>query len=118
MGRYLIFLLLLLSFPAAGALAQSDQSLPSAVQLDGFRFEYQGWNNCGPATLTNALTYFGYTDNQTRAAQFLKPNGEDKNVSPNEMIRFVNSQVFFELLEIFSEALHDNFFPSSNYLEP
>lgn len=93
MGRYLIFLLLLLSFPAAGALAQSDQSLPSAVQLDGFRFEYQGWNNCGPATLTNALTYFGYTDNQTRAAQFLKPNGEDKNVSPNEMIRFVNSQV-------------------------
>ena len=61
--------------------------------MSGFNFEYQGWNNCGPTTLTNALTYFGYTDDQLRAANYLKPNREDKNVSPWEMVRFVNSQV-------------------------
>lgn len=100
MGRYLWWLILLMILPAGNLLAQdsapvvsSTANRPSTLQLDGFRFEYQGWNNCGPATLTNALTFFGYTDNQNRAAQFLKPNGEDKNVTPEEMIRFVNSQV-------------------------
>jgi tetratricopeptide (TPR) repeat protein len=91
------FLLLLgsrLQAQASTTLVENTASnRPSVFQLDGFRFEYQGWNNCGPATLTNALTYFGYTDNQQRAARYLKPNGEDKNVTPQEMISFVNSQV-------------------------
>lgn len=67
--------------------------IPSAYQVQGFNFEYQQWNNCGPATLTTALTYFGYADDQLRAANWLKPNTEDKNVSPEEMAEFVNSQV-------------------------
>jgi tetratricopeptide (TPR) repeat protein len=81
---------LMLLTMAGGALAQD---IPSSYQLDGFRFEYQGWNNCGPATLTNALSFFGYADDQLRAANWLKPNNEDKNVSPIEMVTFVNEQV-------------------------
>jgi tetratricopeptide (TPR) repeat protein len=91
MRRIALLIVILLLF-AGQALAQ-DTALPASVTLTGFRHEPQGWNNCGPATLTNALSYFGYSDNQTRAATWLKPNPEDKNVSPQEMVNFVNSQV-------------------------
>lgn len=66
---------------------------PAAYTLSGFDFERQGWNNCGPATLTNALTFFGYTDNQFRAAGWLKPNTEDKNVTLAQMVEFVSTQI-------------------------
>jgi hypothetical protein len=67
--------------------------LPSSWILNVSGHEPQKWNNCGPATMTNALRYFGYADNQDRAAQFLKPNYEDKNVSPWQMLEFVNNNV-------------------------
>ena len=57
------------------------------------RGNIKGWNNCGPATLTNALAHFGYTDDQYRAANWLKPNYEDKNVSAWQMAEFVNTQI-------------------------
>ena len=63
--------------------------LPSA-RLYGFTHIYQTWNNCGPATLTMGLSYFGWTQDQSVAASFLKPDPEDKNVSPWQMARFVN----------------------------
>lgn len=90
----LTLLALLLALPLAYAQDTSTlPPLPRAYKLQNVRFEAQGWNNCGPATLTNALTYFGYTDNQRRAANWLKPNTEDKNVSPDQMVEFVNTQV-------------------------
>ena len=68
-------LALLLALPLAYAQDTATlPPLPRAYKLQNVRFEAQGWNNCGPATLTNALTYFGYTDNQRRAANWLKPN--------------------------------------------
>jgi len=67
--------------------------LPSSRLLIGFRYEPQSWNNCGPATLTDALSYYGYKDTQVRAANWLKPNREDKNVSPWQMAEYVNTQV-------------------------
>ncbi len=68
---------------------------PTSAQLELSRItpELQGWNNCGPTTLTMGLTYFGYRENQYPAASFLKPNIEDKNVSPWQMVRYVNEQV-------------------------
>lgn len=89
-------ILILTLVSAASFDAQEDPiqaTLPQAALVSGVRFEYQGWNNCGPATMTNALTIFGYTNNQTRAAEWLKPNYEDKNVSPWQMVEFVNTQV-------------------------
>jgi tetratricopeptide (TPR) repeat protein len=73
--------------------APATEPLPAAHMLTGFTYEPQMWNNCGPATLTMAMTYFGYGDNQVRAANWLKPNNEDKNVSPWQMLEFVNTQV-------------------------
>lgn len=66
--------------------------LPVSYSLDTSRLRYhaQGWNNCGPATLTMGMSYFGYTNNQYPAANYLKPNGEDKNVSPYQMEAYVN----------------------------
>ena len=69
------------------------ETLPPYFLLTGFTYEPQMWNNCGPATLTMGLSYFGYADNQVRAANWLKPDPEDKNVSPWQMVEFVNTQV-------------------------
>jgi tetratricopeptide (TPR) repeat protein len=97
---FAVLLLTTLALAGATAAAQDDTSglvspmnlRPSAANIDGFRYEAQGWNNCGPATLTMGLTYFGYQPDQNTAAQWLKPNTEDKNVSPWQMAAFVNTQ--------------------------
>ncbi|HYO88042.1 MAG TPA: C39 family peptidase [Candidatus Limnocylindrales bacterium] len=73
---------------------ESTASRPAAYSLFGVEHIYQDWNNCGPATLTMALTY--YTDqtlDQHVAANWLKPNYEDKNVSPWQMAEYVNTQL-------------------------
>ena len=101
--KRILTLALLITLALAGitAAAQDDDSslvspidlVPSSSSMDGFRYEPQGWNNCGPATVTMGLTYFGYQPNQNTAAQWLKPNTEDKNVSPWQVVEFVNTQV-------------------------
>ena len=63
---------------------------PKAV-LNGIQHEYQGWNNCGPATLGMQLSFFGRPDKQVDTAPFLKPDPDDKNVSPDEMIAYAHS---------------------------
>ena len=81
--------------PLPTAPPQSQQTVsntnPSA-RLFGLRHEQQKWNNCGPTNVTMSLSYFGWQEDQTYAASFLKPNREDKNVSPSEMVDFVNEQ--------------------------
>lgn len=77
--------------PAAGALAQ--QAPPPAYEMAGFTHIPQHWNNCGPATLTMGLTYFGVPADQNPAASWLKPNPEDGNVSPWQMADYVNTQL-------------------------
>lgn len=72
--------------------APSPTPLPTSIRLEGFTHQAQDWNNCGPATLAMALTYFNLNYTQTETAAFLKPNPEDRNVSPDEMAAFVNSQ--------------------------
>lgn len=91
-----LILLLIIGASGAGALAQTNEGsagLPEIFRMQNLGREYQGWNNCGPATLTNALAHFGYTDDQYRAAEWLKPNYEDKNVSAWQMAEFVNTQI-------------------------
>lgn len=68
-------------------------SLPARARMSGFVHAQQTWNNCGPANITMALSYYGWTRDQRYAEQFLKPGGrEDKNVSPWEMVEFVNTR--------------------------
>lgn len=59
--------------------------------LEGFRHVWQTWNNCGPATISMATSYFGRPETQAQAASFLKPNPDDKNVTPDELVAFVRS---------------------------
>ncbi|MBX2998058.1 MAG: C39 family peptidase [Caldilineaceae bacterium] len=77
--------------PTATATVIARPVQPS-VALTGFRHEWQTWNNCGPATLAMALSYFGSTLNQANIADVLRPNREDKNVSPHELAGFARSQ--------------------------
>lgn len=65
-----------------------------SVQLTGIRHEYQGWNNCGPATLGMQLSFFGRSETQQQTAPVLKPNEDDKNVSPHEMLAYAQSLGF------------------------
>jgi tetratricopeptide (TPR) repeat protein len=70
------------------------QPLASDVTLAGFEHEWQTWNNCGPATISMNLSYYGQGDTQVEAAQFLKPNQDDKNVSPDELVAYARSLGF------------------------
>lgn len=66
--------------------------LPDNIQLKEVRYERQGWNNCGPATLAMALSFWGWKGDQYKIAPFTKPNAQDKNVMPYEMTDYVNSE--------------------------
>ena len=74
------------------AARSTPASLPDAdVLLTGFKHAYQTWNNCGPATLAMNLSYFNWPGTQADAAKMLKPDAEDKNVTPEEMAAFAQS---------------------------
>ena len=65
------------------------QQIPKSARIYGIRHQQQTWNNCGPATITMALSYYGWQQDQAAAARVLKPNREDKNVSPHELAAYV-----------------------------
>jgi hypothetical protein len=72
--------------------------LPDSVRLTGIRHEYQGWNNCGPATLAMALSYWGWQRDQYEIAPITKPNPRDKNVMPYELVDYVESETLFKVV--------------------
>ncbi len=76
--------------PAQSTLQAAARVRPSAHQLYGFTYVKQTWNNCGPANITMALSYYGWQEGQETAAAYLKPSREDKNVSPHELVAFAN----------------------------
>jgi hypothetical protein len=84
--------------PPSHTPTQTPTSLPETVQLSGIRHEFQTWNNCGPATLSMALSFWGWQGDQAAAAEFLKPNPRDKNVMPYEMTAFVEGETKFNVV--------------------
>jgi hypothetical protein len=64
--------------------------LPSQARIEGLEIVPQGFNNCGPANLTINLNFFGVGTTQNEAAAVLKPNREDRNVSPWQLSDYVN----------------------------
>ncbi len=66
--------------------------IPDHVFLPGVRHEYQSWNNCGPATLSMALSFWGWQGDQRPIANFAKPNPRDKNVMPYELAEYVREE--------------------------
>ena len=72
--------------------------IPQYIKLAGFKHEYQTWNNCGPATLAMALSYWDWEGDQRPIAAFAKPNSRDKNVMPYELTAFVEEKTEFKVL--------------------
>jgi tetratricopeptide (TPR) repeat protein len=70
-----------------------------AVRLEGFQHQFQSWNNCGPATVAMALSYFGLYLDQELPAAVLKPNPEDRNVSPYQMAAYVNDETPYAAID-------------------
>jgi Peptidase_C39 like family/Tetratricopeptide repeat len=67
--------------------------VPAYFQATGFRYEKQKWNTCGPANLTQVLHYFNWGGSQDDVINSIKPNREDRNVSPWELVDYVNEVV-------------------------
>ena len=84
----------------------TPQPLPERVFLKGVRPEQQRYNNCGPATLSMYLSYYGWVGHlnpdaeipQDHIAPYLKPNREDKNVMPYEMQEYITQYTDFDAL--------------------
>ncbi|HEX3051935.1 MAG TPA: tetratricopeptide repeat protein [Aggregatilineaceae bacterium] len=77
--------------PVAGPVTLNISQDGDTTRLEGIRYEQQGWNNQGPTALTMALSYYGWDQKQDVAAQWLKPNIEDKSVNPWQMTYYVNT---------------------------
>jgi hypothetical protein len=72
--------------------------IPSQMTLTGIVHEYQAWNNCGPANLAMALSYWGWKGDQRDTAAFNKPDPRDKNVMPWELADFVTEKTNFKVM--------------------
>lgn len=78
--------------PSVASVSSSLPVRPAYNWLTGFTYVKQDWNNCGPANITMALSYFGWKESMSYAASFLRPDSEDKNVNPWELVSFVNDK--------------------------
>lgn len=65
---------------------------PPAHLLSGLSVIPQKFNNCGPANLTMNLAYYGHTVDQLDVAAQMRPEYEDRNVTPWELAAYVNAQ--------------------------
>ncbi len=70
------------------------------LRLQGVNHAAQMWNNCGPTTMVMNLSYFGLDQHQREAAAYLKPNGDDKNVSPEQLVAYAQSQGFEAIIRV------------------
>jgi len=68
------------------------------VALAGLEVVPQKYNNCGPANLSIVLNHYGVDVDQLRIAEALKPNYEDRNVSPTELADYVETETDLAML--------------------
>ena len=69
----------------------SPTPLPSTISLPAPRWEKQDWNNCGPATLSLYLNYFGWEGDQFSISDQIKPDRSDRNVNVEELLFFARN---------------------------
>jgi hypothetical protein len=91
------------SAASASLVSVYQPALPS-TELSGFSHIWQTWNNCGPATLAMALSHFGIGLDQANVAARLKPNRDDKNVSPQEIADFADASGLNGLVRVNGDA--------------
>jgi hypothetical protein len=74
--------------------------IPDSIRLTGIRHEYQQFNNCAPANLSMAMSYWGWQGSQYDTRAYLRPNYavDDKNVSPFEIVDYVEKFTEYDAL--------------------
>jgi len=77
--------------PTATLAGPTPTPLPPSVFLPAPAWEKQDWNNCGPATLSLYLKYYGWEGDQFSIAEQVKPDRADRNVNVDELIYYVNN---------------------------
>jgi len=93
----------------------SPTAYPKEYLLAGFRYEKQYFNNCGPTTLAMTLSYWGWAGNQFDPMTVLRPNQDDKNVSPEEFQRFLQTIGFASIVRVNGDALTLERFIAAGY---
>ena len=83
---------------ATPTITPSPTAIPAQVLLTGIKHEYQQFNNCGPANLSMALSYWDWSGDQRDTALFLRPGQYDKNVNPAEMQAFIQEETDLEVM--------------------
>ncbi len=81
-----------LTTSVAATALPTETTLPASTRIDGIVHHQQDWNNCGPATLAMALSIFDVQQTQYDTAAIVKPNAEDRNVSPEQMAGYIQDQ--------------------------
>jgi hypothetical protein len=76
------------------------QPVQEAVVLTGIVHSWQTLNNCGPAILAMNMSYYGVTQDQQTIAQALRPNSNDQNVRPDELVSYALHQGFGATLRV------------------
>lgn len=66
--------------------------LPAQARIENIEILPQKFNNCGPANLTINLNHYGLDADQLDITATIKPHYDDRNVSPWELVSYVNSQ--------------------------
>jgi len=74
----------------ASTLTPTSIPLTTTVLLQGLQITPQKLNNCGPANLSINLNYYGLEFTQFDVAEVVKPHYDDRNVSPEELVDYVN----------------------------
>lgn len=69
----------------------SSTALPVKVELEPPPYEKQDINNCGPATLSMQLNYFGWQGDQYDVSRVIKPIDQDRNVNIEELLFFARN---------------------------
>lgn len=70
----------------------SPTALPLAFRIEGLKIVAQKFNNCGPSNLSINLSYYGHNAPQLVIASVVKPDEDDRNVSPEELVAYVNER--------------------------
>jgi tetratricopeptide (TPR) repeat protein len=75
-------------------------AVPERVVLSGIRHEYQQFNNCAPANLSMAMSYWGWSGSQYDTRAYLRPSFQidDKNVNPFEIVEYVERFTEYDAL--------------------
>jgi tetratricopeptide (TPR) repeat protein len=93
--------------PTATATATATQAyLPArdAVALGGMDHHWQTWSNCGPATLSMYLSYYGVRLSQEEIRTVIRPNWEDKHAGPYDMAEYARAQGLNALVRVNGDA--------------